>query len=475
MAQAIGKEINKIGDLNEIVLIGVGAIALFSALFFSAQAGIFVLFAAWTAILSWQYPKQAFWILLFFAPLLPILKITQTLSAVTPLKDFVIGALFIKVVLYPIYLKKDSYRRNAVLLPILFLCGYAVLGTLHADSLMLGILRLRDILLYLPLLWIGRALVSSRRDFYDFLKVLFSSLFLVLVLVVVQYGFFPDGMVLRFDPSNSTWIGRVSSTLAHPNILGSYLLCLLPLVISFGWRKIKVNWKYRAIFLMGLTGLIAAYATYSRGVWIAFFGAGLAAGTVLVYQKKQLFYKIILPLILVCLVAIIAAPRTRNLLRTAFDPTYASNQDRLGIMTSLVSEMSDVDAIFGRGLGDVFQSTNRNIDISLADIAANNVQNVQVAKAQTFVDNAVLKTWVETGLAGLLIVGWLVWQILHTTWRAATTGVTNDEKSLGLALFATTVGLLVLSFFLDIPETFPVALYWWMFVGVGQAVPYLKD
>ena len=475
MAQAIRKKIINIGGLAEIVSVGVGAIALFSAMFFSAQAGLFILGGAWAVVLSWKYPKQAFWILLFFVPFLPLLKITQTLSAITPLKDFIIVALFARVVIYPIYLKQDPYRRNNILLPIIFLCVYSVFATLRADSLVLGVLRLRDILLYIPMLWIGRAMIVSRKDINDFLKIIFGSVGLVLLLALAQFILFKDGMILRFDPTDGSWIPRASSVLAHPNIMGSYLLCFLPLLFSFEIFRFKNGWKPKVVSVMGLLGLMAVYATYSRGVWIAFVVAGLAVGFLLVYQKRQLFFKVVLPLILVVVVSLLAIPRTRNLLQTIVDPTYASNQERIGIITSLVSEMSITDALFGRGLGDIFTSTGRNIDISISDIAENNVQSVQTAKARTFVDNAVLKTWIETGLAGLLIVGWLVWNIVKKGWTSFVSGRNADEKYFGLALFATTVGLLVLSFFLDIPETFPVALYWWTLVGVAQVVGYVKE
>ena len=475
MVQTFAKKSQKVGGIIEIVVVGISAIAIFSALFFSAQAGIFILGGAWLVALSWKYPKQVFWTLLFFAPILPLLKTTQTLSAVTPLKDFIIATLFIKVVIYPVFLKKDSYRRHNILLPIIFLCGYAVFAVLISNSHVLGILRLRDILLYIPMLWIGRMMVVSRKDFTDFLKIIFSSVGLVIIFALVQFVFFADGMILRFNPSDSSWIPRASSVLAHPNILGSYLLCLLPLLFSFSIYKFKSSLISKVILLLGFLGLVAVYATYSRGVWIAFAGAILATGTLVVYQKKVLLFKVVLPIILIGVISVMAIPRTRNLLRTVVDPTYASNQDRIAIMSQLVSEMSNVDALLGRGLGDIFESTNRDINISISDIASNNVQNIQTAKARTFVDNAVIKTWIETGLIGLLIVGWLVWGVVKNSWIGAVSGRTIEEKYFSTALFATTIGLLVLSFFLDIPETFPVALYWWMLVGVGQAVPYTMN
>jgi hypothetical protein len=464
---------NKEGPLI-LGLIGIAAVSLFLGLFFSVQAGLLMLVGAWAAAFAWKYPKYAFWTLLFFAPILPILKITETLSLITPLKDFIIVALFLRVVVFPILRKEDPYRRNVVLVPIILLVVWAVFGALRADSHLLGILRLRDILLYVPMLWIARGLIVSQKDFTNFLKIIFTTVALTLSLAIVQLVFFADGAVLRFDPSSSSWIPRASSVLAHPNNLGSYLIIVLPIVFAYAWKKLEFSRERIFIALVAIVGAAVIYSTYSRSVWVAFAATILALIIINVGQKKKINGKYLILGLIIIAVGAFAFPRVGNLLRTAIDPTYGSNAERLQILTGLVASTTNTSAMIGRGLGDVYQGTGREINISLSDIVSADTQNVRTAKDRTFVDNAVIKTWIETGLAGLIIVSFLLWRVLRLAWNMVKTGNTDKEKTFAVGFFSATIGLVVMSFFLDIPEVFPIALYWWTFVGILEALPFMK-
>lgn len=178
---------------------------------------------------------------------------------------------------------------------------------------------------------------------------------------------------------------------------------------------------------------------------------------------------------IVVAIGFIAFPRVGNLLRTAVDPTYGSNAERLQILTSLVASTTNTDVLIGRGLGDVYQGTGREINISLSDVVSADAQGVRTAKDRTFVDNAVIKTWIEAGLVGLIIVSFLLWRVLCLAWSVTKEGKTEDERIFAVGFFSATAGLFVMSFFLDIPEVFPIALYWWTFIGVLEAISYLKE
>jgi O-antigen ligase/polysaccharide polymerase Wzy-like membrane protein len=459
------------GGLLVLLTLGAGAIAMFLAAFFSAQAGLLALAAAWVVAGAWYYPREAFLLLMAVAPFLPILKHTQVVSLVTPLKDVVIATLFTRVVLLPLFRKRDPYRRNTLLLPILAFAAWSVIGALRADVAVLGILRLRDLLLYLPLLWIARACVSTRDDLRTFLRVTFGSLALVLLLAGVQAFAFPDGMVLRFDPSRAQWIPRAAGVLAHPNLLGSYLLLLLPLTWALAVER-GMRLRFTA-GLLGTAGLIAVFSTYSRSAWITAAVAAVSLAAVFVVRKRAVF-RLAVPAIVAVLLLASLLPMTRTLLRTVVDPSYESNRERLDILAGLVAETSNAGALFGSGLGNIVRGTLRDVDISLTDIAAADVQRVQIAKARTFVDNAVLKTWVELGLTGLLLMGWMAWRAVTLAWRGSAHAI-PEARAFARGTFAVTVGLAALSFFLDTPEIFPVALYWWTFVGILQALPYLES
>lgn len=459
--------------MTDLLIIGAAAVALFLALFFSAQAGLFTIAAAWVAAAAWRYPKETFFLLIFFAPLLPILKATQVLGAITPLKDVVIIALLFRTTIVPLALKRDPYRRNTLFVPLVLLASWAILGLLRADDAVLGVLRLRDILLYLPMLWIARSLMGSEQDLRMFLRMVLGGAVFVLLLAGVQFLAFPDGMVLRYHPALRIWIPRVAGVLAHPNLLASYLLFIVPLVCSlFLARSFSRAAKALLAFFVGL-GLVATYFTYSRSGWIAIAGALSALFGLVLLKRRTLILPGVFAVSAVLVLLLTSVPGARTFLQTVVDPTYASNEERIHILASLIANSSSTSALIGEGLGDVLSGTLRTVRISLNDIAEADVRRVQIAKAQTFVDNAVLKTGVELGVVGLALLLWIVGSALGMSWKECRTGTLPEGRAVGIAVFSTTIGLLVLSFFLDVPEIFPVALFWWSFVGVLQALPYI--
>lgn len=470
------------GDARILALLGVGAIALFLGLFFSAHAGLLVLAAAWVVVGTWRYPMTAFLSLLFLAPLLPIVKATQLLAIITPLKDVVIGTLFLRTIALPVIRKEDPYRRNVLLLPILLFVVWVFVGLLRADQTVLGILRIRDLFLYIPLLWIARSLIRTREDLQRVLSILLMSGALVLTLVVVQFFAFPDGMVLRFDPVRNTWFSRASGTLAHPNLLASYLLFLTPLAAALVLERMLPRlWQWFA-GLLAAGGLAATIFTYSRSGWIALAVAGAALGAVIVLRpldfargthRRTILITVILGIVAATLLMMFV-PRVQTLIRTVADPTYGSNQERLQILAELVADTTNTEALIGRGLGDVLESTRRTVSISLSDLVAADVRNVQVAKARTFVDNAVLKTWIELGIVGVILFGWITWHVLRSAWTVQRTTPAPESRAFARALWAITWGLVALSLFLDVPEIFPVALLFWTLVGLVHAAPYIE-
>ncbi len=461
--------------VGALLTLGAIAIAAFLGMFFSAQAGLLAIAAAWVAVGAWVFPEASFLLLLFFAPLLPILKATDVLSLITPLKDVVIVTLFLRAVALPVLKKRDPYRENTLLVPTFAFIVWTIVGTLRADLPVLGILRLRDLLLYVPLLWVARALMRENADFRRFLRVLLGSLTLTLLLVFLQAVVFPDGMVQRYDPARSVWIPRASGPLAHPNFLASYILCTLPLVAALALvRGVRPRLRIVGVAL-SFSALLALGFTYSRGGWLALVAALTALGF-LVFSRKPRAAVGFLTLVAVCgSILTFSVPRVRTLFVSILDPTYASNADRLGILVDVVSTATPASAIVGRGLGDSVTATLRTVRISLANITAADVQEVRRAKAQTFVDNAVLKTWLEMGVVGIVVFLWIAARAFLLARAACLTDSLPERRAFGVAVGAMVMGLLVLALFLDVPEMFPVPLFFWTFLGVLEALPYLRE
>ncbi len=127
--------------------------------------------------------------------------------------------------------------------------------------------------------------VKTRDQAYALLKMFAISGALVALYGVMQYVF---GWATA-----DTWIDeemfesnvtRVYSTLANPNVLGEYLLLVIPVTAIFAlkdrWRRVS-KWAYIAMFLVTVLCLVL---TQSRGCWIGFILA--AALFVTFYEGK---------------------------------------------------------------------------------------------------------------------------------------------------------------------------------------------
>lgn len=449
-----------VGDARFLGVLGVGATACFLAGFFSAQAGLLFLAAAWIAVGTWRYPWTAFLLLVAVAPFLLILKATIILGPLTALKDIVILTLFARV------LRGGLPRLGSVRVPLLFLVGWSLVAFVRADALGLGLLRLRDLLLYIPMVFVTASLVSTTARRADFLRLFLGVSVLVLLLGVVQWQFFADGMVLRFDAARQVWDPRVSSVLAHPNIFGSYLLFVLPLAAGVA-LTVGIRPSARvAAGMLGVAGSIAAYATFSRSVWIACAVSFVTGVVILVaLRRPRLVGAVALAGLLVGSV-LLSVPRARTLVFSVVDPTYASNRERLDFFTGVLAGLSPVGAVGGEGLGDTATLLGREAGISLYQITAADVRDVQVAKARTFLDNAVAKTVVEQGVIGLVFAGWVGARVFHTALARFRRGSTPEQRAVGLAMGSLICGLAALWLFLDVPDLFPVNLYFWIFAGL---------
>ncbi|MDP3685378.1 MAG: hypothetical protein Q8R32_00935, partial [bacterium] len=142
-----------IGGVGLLALLGVGVIALFLGLFFSAQAGLLFLAVAWVAVGTWRYPWPAFLLLIAIAPFLLILKATVVLGPLTLLKDIVILTLLARSLLTSHRLPTSPFglrgtgRGEGVFLPsvlrvpVLALVAWNIVAFRRADAFALGLLR----------------------------------------------------------------------------------------------------------------------------------------------------------------------------------------------------------------------------------------------------------------------------------------------------------------------------------------------
>jgi len=455
-------------------------VAAFVGFFLSAQAGFFLLFFIVVGWWTWERPESGFLLFLVLLPILPMLKITQTIGTVTLIKDVIILALFLKLFLIPLFTKRLSYRRNIFFLPIVALVVWTAIETLRADSLILGVLRARDIVLYVLLYFGVLYLPSSRRIMKERLVWISATAVAVLALAVYQWWFAGDSTVLRFDPVREIWIPRLSSILAHPSIFGQYLVVLTTLFTSL---VITLrNWRWRIGYaLAAAVTLPFIFLTYSRAVWIGLVVALVAIGIVPLWRlaKQQISRRALARVagvgMVVGLVAVVALLRwtpAGEYARSAIDPTYGSNEERIEFAARLIAPMTNSEAILGQGLGDVLVQNFREVDLATIDIAAGSARAIQLTKNRTLVDNQFLKTFVEMGLVGLLIYLWIYYVFAkYSILLASQLQITNYKFQMIVGLWG--IGFLaafvVQGLFIDIWDIFPTNALFWIVAALVSA------
>jgi len=457
-------------------LIGVLASAVVS-LFLSFQAGVWLLFFLIVAWWVWEHPEGGFLLFIVLAPILPMLKITQTIATFTLVKDVIIFTLLLRLVVVPLVTKQLPYRRNTFLAPLVALGVWTTFAMLRADSLILGVLRARDIGLYALLFLAVLYLPHSAKRLTARVRWFVLTILAVLLLGVYQWFWAVDSAVLRFDPVREVWIPRLSSILAHPSIFGEYLLLAGTLFAGVVLVAAKAR---RQVLFGGLLTLLVPFIflTYSRAVWIG-FAAALAAVAVawlarmffLKTERRNVWRYVTVGGVTTLLVLVILLRLTPVgvFVRSAFDPTYGSNEERLEFLARLIGPLSNTEALIGKGLGDVLEQNFREVDLSAYDIATGSSRTVQLTKNRTLVDNQYLKTFVEMGLAGLLIYAWLFWRFLTTAWQAIVQRSRPLTQTLGWWGIGFLAAFVVQAMFIDIWDIFPTNAAWWIVAALLSA------
>jgi hypothetical protein len=93
---------------------------------------------------------------------------------------------------------------------------------------------------------------------------------------------------------------------------------------------------------------------------------------------------------------------------------------------------------------------------------------VQLAKDSTLVDNQHLKTFVEMGIVGLLVYGWIYWRVITTSRFLAVDNSIHDLTSRvlgwwGIGFFTAFV---IQGFFIDIWDISPTNMAFWIIAAL---------
>lgn len=150
--------------------------------------------------------------------------------------------------------------------------------------------------------------------------------------------------LLGWDTTISIWHGaRLVSTLGNPNVMGSYLVLILPLLVCMGLRKPSL--KSGIVFILGL---ILLFFTYSRSAWIGFF---ISILVILIFSKKRL------PtfLILLVLLSLLLIPTTRHRLQSSFNSYPKSSFSTRSAIWKTSLDIIRTYPVLGTGINTFYQ------------------------------------------------------------------------------------------------------------------------
>ena len=247
------------GRFISAVIIGLitGAVMILKPLY-----GVMVPFAAFGMLLVLEYPITGVYAAVFIAPLIPFSSM--------PLAGICIWTL-IAVVIQSLTDKDFTWKKEgvgaALIAFLLVLLVSCIFSFSQKSSMIVWMMYLVFISLYFAVI----NTIKTRAQLFGLLRLFAISGALVALYGVMQY-------IFGWTTTNA-WIDeemfeddtmRVFSTLANPNVLGEYLLLVLPVSAVFFLKdsvRTLSKWAY-----LGITGIIflCLILTQSRGCWLGF-------------------------------------------------------------------------------------------------------------------------------------------------------------------------------------------------------------
>ncbi len=239
-----------------------GAAAAFIAAFFSPLYGAAFLVGSFAVFLVLYKVEVGVFAAVFFAPLLPTM-------AMAGLALLCIASLIIRA----LTTKKFVWKFDAVgLLIVAMLALYLISGVLSfAPESSLKIFAIYFV--FMAFYFVITNTVKSKKQFFDLLTVFAISGFCVCAYGIAQYVFGWDIAQSWLDEGMFSELKmRIYSTLGNPNVLGEYILLVIPITAAlfFTNKKALPRLLYAAIFCVDFAALIL---TMSRGCWIGFMAS----------------------------------------------------------------------------------------------------------------------------------------------------------------------------------------------------------
>ena len=419
----------------------VGAVMSVSKLY-----GLAIPFALFGMVLVMHAPITGVYAAVFLAPFMP----TMILAGICLWTA-------LSLVIKSLSDENFKWKFDGVGMCILLLLGVLLVSSLASFARMGSLKVWAMYLVFLTFYFVVVNTVKTKEQLYGLFKIFVISGALVALYGVMQYAF-------GWTTSNA-WIDeemfedatmRVYSTLGNPNVLGEYLLLVLPVAAVY---MLKNKWKELSKWAYGLMFLVLALClvlTQSRGCWIGF----MLSVVIFVTFDEGKWWGFI-PIVL-CILPFIIPQTIVDRIMSVGNMEDSSTSYRVYIWMGTLGMMKHY-WLGGIGMGEAAFSQVYPFFSYNAIIAPHS-------------HNLFLQLLVEAGISGLGV--FLVMQIVFVK-KMSDVYRMDDKKStdsmLALALGSGVIGFLAQSMFDYTFYNYRVMAVFFMVLAMGMMLLHLKQ
>ncbi len=297
--------------------------------------------------------------------------------------------------------------------------------------------------------------VRTRKQLFDALALFVLSGALVCLYGVAQYVFGWDTASAWMDEEMFTDIKmRVYSTLENPNVLGEYILLVIPVCVGLVWERSKKLSKALYVALAGLM-FLTLILTFSRGCWIGFI---IVAGVYVTFVCGKLWG---LALIALPFVPMLIPESIINRFVSVGDMTDSSTSYRVYIWFGTFGMLKD---FWASGIGPGTQAFKSVYPFySYSGIVAPHSHNM------------FLQVFVESGIVGISIFLILLFMFFKKMIGGyqCTSGKGSKLGAMIVAIAAGVLGFCVQGMFDNCFYNYRVFLIFWYVLALGMAAVYI--
>ncbi len=343
------------------------------------------------------------------------------------------------------YRGEKAYTPTPLDFPLVLFFGFGIfLLIAAAPNMRIGIEGLRAVMEYMLWFFLIAQLLRSETGAI--------RLLILMVLAGTALGLHGIYQYASGTPMPSNWIDtaesgirtRAFSIIGSPNILGSLMLILIPISLSFVLAEKSIVKKLCYLASTGIM-LLCLVLTFSRSAWL-----GIAFAMLIFFLMKD--NRKYLPLIVLAAAFVILFPPVWDRISYMLSGDYIMSSIKGGrlLRWPIGLRMVAENPVFGVGLGQFGGAVAMN----------NNIPGT------FYMDNYFLKTAVEMGLTGLAAFVLLIYNAVIWSYRVMRNITDKYMKRIAQGLFVSIAGLIIPNFFENVFEVPMMVVYFWLMAAV---------